>query len=585
MYFIILTSLIHLLQPMDTLKTPFEKGNGNQTSTYEECINYYQTLTTYSALCKLETHGSSSVGKPIHLFIIDADKQFTRASATLNNKLVLFINNGIHPGEPDGIDASMMFARDVMFKKEYSKLLERCVIVIIPTYNISGMLNRNQTSRVNQHGPEAYGFRANRQNLDLNRDFIKCDSKEAITFNKIFSAWRPELFIDTHVSNGADYSYVMTYIATHPDKLPYILADYEQQILIPDLHSAMKSAGFEMIPYVNTKEESPKNGIISFLETGRYSTGYAALHNCIGFMPETHMLKPYADRVSATYAFILHTLIIGVRDAEKIISNKRKADQQIINQEQFAVRWKLDETRIQQLPFKGYEETYDSSEVTNMQQLHYHAEMPYEENIPFYANYVIETNKSKPLAYIIPQCFDRVIECLIANSIQMDTLNEDITLELPAVPIQSYNTLNKPAEGHYMHYDIKTGTPVNLSIPLYKGDVIVQCNQQQNRYLIETLEPESHDSFFAWNFFDAFLQRKEYFSDYVFEPLCKEILANEPGLRQAFEEKKKTDESFANDAHKQLQFIYENSKYAEKMYKIYPVFRVEDDELLRALLK
>ena len=85
------------------------------------------------------------------------------------------INNGIHPGEPDGIDATMMLMRDLATQKV--KAPKNIVIAAIAAYNVSGMLNRGSYSRANQNGPEEYGFRGNARNYDLNRDFIKADTK------------------------------------------------------------------------------------------------------------------------------------------------------------------------------------------------------------------------------------------------------------------------------------------------------------------------------------------------------------------------------------------------------------------------
>ncbi len=582
MLLLLITSLLQL-QPMDSLLTPFEKGNGNQTCTYKECISYYEKLTEHFSICKLETHGTTSIGKPLHLFIIDSDKNFTRTSASEKSKAVLFINNGIHPGESDGIDATMMFARDVMMNAEYQSLLKQCIIVIIPVYNISGMLNRNSTSRVNQNGPEAYGFRGNRQNLDLNRDFIKCDSKEALTFNQIFSSWSPEIFIDNHVSNGADYQYVMTYIATHPDKLPQELADYHRNKLIPDLEKKMIEVGYEMIPYVDTKGETPETGIVTFLETGRYSTGYAALHNCIGFMPETHMLKAYKPRVLAIYQFMLQSLQIISRDADEIVSNKRRADNNAKTQKDFTLRWELNEELIDTITFKGYEAYYEISKVTGQKQLHYNTENPYVKSIPYYRHYTAKDFCTKPVAYIIPQCYESVIERLKANGVQIQKVGNDMVMVLEITPISSFSNTAQPAEGHFPHYEVKTAPFKKMSVQLYKGDAVVICNQITNRYIIETLEPNAHDSFFTWNFFDAFMQRKEYFSDYVFEPLVEKIMNDHSDLKQKFEEKKKQDESFSNDPQRQLRYIYENSVYAEKMYRMYPIYKVSTEDDLRQL--
>ncbi|MDV7396528.1 M14 family zinc carboxypeptidase, partial [Arthrospira platensis SPKY1] len=123
------------------------------------------------------------------------DGDFDPASIRQKGKCIMLVNNGIHPGEPDGIDATMMLFRDLLQDPGKRKLLEHTVIVTIPVYNVGGALNRNSTTRANQNGPEAYGFRGNARNLDLNRDFIKCDSKNAQTFSQIFHYWKPDVFI------------------------------------------------------------------------------------------------------------------------------------------------------------------------------------------------------------------------------------------------------------------------------------------------------------------------------------------------------------------------------------------------------
>src|SRR4051812_45400914 len=103
----------------DSLLTPFEKGNGNQSASYYECLAWYTRLDHAFGECKMIEFGNSSIGKPLHLVMIDKDNQFDPGAAHQGNKTVLLINNGIHPGEPDGIDASMMLARDILTKPEY----------------------------------------------------------------------------------------------------------------------------------------------------------------------------------------------------------------------------------------------------------------------------------------------------------------------------------------------------------------------------------------------------------------------------------------------------------------------------------
>ena len=103
---------------------------------------------------------------------------------------------------------------------------------------------------------------------------------------------------------------------------------------------------------------------------------------------------------------------------------------------------------------------------------------------------------------------------------------------------------------------------------------MVMMNQEANRFLVEVLEPQGDDSYFAWNFFDPILMEKEYFSDYVWEDKAAELLGQDETLKSAFEEKKNSDTAFAKDGNAQLNFIYKHSPDFEKSLNRYPVARV-----------
>jgi hypothetical protein len=181
-----------------------------------------------------------------------------------------------------------------------------------------------------------------------------------------------------------------------------------------------------------------------------------------------------------------------------------------------------------------------------------------------------------PNAYVIPQGWHRAIERLKMNDVKMQRLNNDSSLNVTVYRITSYETTPKPYEGHYLHSKVQFNKGKE-KIHLLKGDYIIPVQQTAKRYLMETLEPDAPDAFFAWGFFDAILQQKEYFSDYVFEDLAADLLQQQPELRKQLEEKKKTDKAFAKDGEAQLDFVYRHSAYMEPEYMRYPVFRIEAD--------
>jgi hypothetical protein len=553
--------------------TPFELSKDkNYTATYNEVIAYYKKLAAVNPQMKLKNYGTTDVGKPLTLVVLSRDKVFDPAIIKKQNKRVLLINNGIHPGEPEGIDASMMFARDLLKKNALPKDIVICMIAL---YNIDGSMNRGW-SRVSQNGPRAYGFRGNYRNLDLNRDFIKADSRNALAFEQIVNTWNPEIFLDNHTSDGADYQYLMTLIETQKDKQNPILSKYTSGTLTPDLYKRMKKTGFEMIPYGAGERGLPDSGIVSFLETPRFATGYTAQRNIISYITETHMLKSFDKRVYATYDFEQHLLDIFVRDAKLIGELKRKADEQVAKQKVFALDWDVDRDRVDTITFKGYAAQYKPSDISGLRRLYYDRNQPYTKTVKFLNSYKAIDSVEKPLAYVIPQAWGKVIDLFKLNSVAMRRLTHDTTLSLQMYYIGDYKTGQKPYEGHYLHSNVKLD-PMDMKVKFYEGDYVVYTNQPLNRYIVETLEPRGVDSFFAWNFFDSVLGEKEYFSNYVFEDKAAEMLKTDPDLKKKLDDAKAKDPKLAASAGAQLNFIYRNSIYFEKTYLRYPVGRIITD--------
>lgn len=551
---------------------PFE-SNPNQTLTYAEAIACYEKMAAaHPKIFQLNAVGSTDSGYPLHVAVLSKDGVFDPEKIRQSGRRIVLINNGIHPGEPEGIDATILLLRDLLNKPERQAILEHLVLVVIPVYNIDGCLNRNSFSRANQDGPESYGFRGNARNYDLNRDFVKCDTRNALTFNQIFRNWMPDVFVDNHCSNGADYQYTMTLIATQHNKLEAPLGDFLQKTMLPYLYDNMKKKNWEMTPYVDGPGETPDAGIAGFCDYGRFSTGYAAMWNTIGFMPETHMLKPFKDRVWSTYAF-MEVVLDFVHENREALGKARAASfERTRTKAEFTLDWKMDRHTRDSLTFKGYTAKYKPSEVSGLPRLWYDRSEPYEKTIPYYNTFVPALTVSKPVAYLIPQSWETVLFRLQNNGIAMQRLTEDVSLEVETYTIGTFK--NRDAwEGHYYHSNVKVETKTSTQT-FHKGDYVIYTDQDANRYLVETLEPQAPDSWFAWNFFDPILMQKEYFSAYVFEDLAAGFLKENPAVQEQLEEKKKADPEFAASASAQLDWVYRKSPWYEPSHRVYPVARL-----------
>lgn len=293
-------------------------------------------------------------------------------------------------------------------------------------------------------------------------------------------------------------------------------------------------------------------------------------------MPETHMLKPFEQRVESTYQFMANVISIVQRDAKEIGTIKKQVEDKVKEQTRFSLQWTLNKDESSTIRFKGFEAKYKPSSVSGLERLYYDRNAPFEKDIKLWDNYVPTVAADKPIAYIIPQAWERVVNLLKLNGVQMKQISADSEIEVQAYYIEDYKSTSKPFEGHFLHTQVKLRT-VEQKLKYYAGDYIVYTNQKQNRYIVETLEPQGVDSFFAWNFFDSILGQKEHFSAYVFEDDAAEMLKTDAVLKGKFEAEKARNPEFAKNAEGQLNWLYQNSPYYEKTFLRYPVGRLVKD--------
>ncbi|WP_299335901.1 M14 family metallopeptidase [uncultured Psychroserpens sp.] len=551
--------------------TVFETSKGTQTPTYDEVIDFYKNLAkTYDAIT-IETIGETDSGKPLHVVTLNPDNNFDFEKIR-ENKRILMINNGIHPGESDGIDATMLLFRDLV--QGTIEMPKSTVLVTIPVYNVGGSLNRNSSTRTNQNGPEAYGFRGNARNYDLNRDFIKTDTKNAKAFSVIFNQVRPDVFIDNHVSNGADYQYTLTHLFTQHNKLGGALGEFLHTEMMPQLEQKLGEKDWDITPYVNVFNRTPEQGFSQFMDSPRYSTGYTTLWNTLGMMVETHMLKPYKQRVEGTYELMKSMIEITEGEGERISELRQNALAELKSKKTYPLQWTIDTTQSTILQFKGYEGQMIESDLTGAQRLKYDRTQPFTKEVT-YKNYMTPTLEVDiPKSYVIPQGWWNVINPLTLNDIVIQKLEKDTTITVTSYKIKNYETRTRAYEGHYPHYNVEIESSTE-KVKFREGDLLINTNQRGCRYLLETLEPQAPDSFFSWNFFDTILQQKEGFSPYVWEDKAKLLLTQNPKLQIDFNLKKSFDEDFANNWYAQLDWIHKQSIHYEKAHLQYPVYRIE----------
>ena len=557
----------------NTFITQFEKSGGTETPEYIDVISYYKELSNSYPEISFFEMGETDAGYPLHIVVFNTDgkTQLNRIKNSTKNRVL--INNGIHPGESDGIDASMLLLRDIVQNDSLKKSYQNTLIVVIPIYNIGGSLNRNSHTRANQNGPKEYGFRGNTRNYDLNRDFVKQDTKNAAAFAKIFHTIDPDIFIDNHVSNGADYQYAISHLFTQHNKLGGALGKFIETQMRPALESSMMQKKIPITPYVNVWGVTPKEGWSQFYDSPRYSTGYTTLFNTLGMMVETHMLKPYKIRVEQTYELLLSMLDFTEERSVDIKIVRKNAIDKILKKKIYPITFEINPKKEPSvIQFRGYEGEIMDSKVTNGKRLLYDASKPYLEPVDYFNEYRSTKEITIPKAYILKQGWHRVVERLKNNQIFYTQFKKDTTLVVETLHIDDYKTRTSAYEGHYLHYNTSVKIDSN-AVHFSKGDLYIPVHQKGARYIMETLEPEATDSFFNWNFFDSVLQQKEGYSGYVFEDVAEQILKENTTIKDAFEAKMAIDKDFEKNPRAQLNFIYKRSLHYEKAHLLLPIYK------------
>jgi hypothetical protein len=319
--------------------------------------------------------------------------------------------------------------------------------------------------------------------------------------------------------------------------------------------------------------ESPKNGFTQFNDTPRYSSGFTSLWNTLGLMIETHMLKPYPNRVDGTFEMLKTLIDVSHQQKSKIQTAREKNFQQFSETKSYPLNFQVDSSSHSRLTFLGYELETLTSEITNLPRIKFRRDQPYTAEVSYYNEFMASDSVNVPYAYIIPKQWSKVVDLLKWNNVSYERFANDTLIEVEEYRIEDYKTRSSAYEGHYSHYETKVSSQI-VERQYSQGDVIVTVNQPGLRYIIEALEPVAVDSFFNWNFFDSILQQKEGFSPYVFEDLALEIFENNPNLKTKFEEKRKDDKAFSKNWYAQLDWIHKHSKYYESAHLTYPIVRV-----------
>ena len=561
--------LVAAAPPVADWRTPAEKTGLLETPRLAGTVAYLKRLAAASPWIRVTSFGTSGEGRDLVLVIAAKDGVFDPAAAAKSGRAVVLVQAGIHAGEIDGKDAGLALLRDIAVTKERAALLDHVVLLFMPIYNVDGHERFGPWNRINQDGPKEMGWRVTARNLNLNRDYMKADAVETRAWLKVFNAWRPDFMVDSHVTDGADFQYDITYaIETGPNVAPQV-AGWTSKTLLPRLLPALEARGHLVAPYIQLVDDAnPGRGQTGGVAEPRFSTGYTVLRNRPSFLIETHMLKDYPTRVAATYDTIVALLGAVGSDAAGLRAAVRAADVAAAQPGgRTALRFRTTEV-ARQVEFKGYAWTREPSAVSGAVKVVYGRD-PVTRSVDRFDQVETTVDVERPRAYLVPPQWTEVIGVLRAHGLRLLRLTEPLTAPVGGYRLSEPQWQEAPFEGrHMVTFRSERADGVSREFP--KGTVVVPLDQPDASLAVNLLDPQGPDALAAWGFFDAVFEQKEYFEPYVMERMAQEMLDRDAALRADFQAAL-ADPKFAASPRQRLDFFYRRSPYWDDRIGLYPV--------------
>ncbi len=565
-------------------KTYYEQSGYKETPRYEDTVEYCRRLADASPWVHYTTFGTSPRGRGLPLVVVDKEGRFTPDAVRRSDNAVFLIQAGIHAGESDGKDAGLMLIRDIVIGGELESLLDHATILFIPIFNVDGHERFGPYNRVNQNGPEEMGWRTTAANLNLNRDYLKADTPEMQAWLELYIDWLPDFFADCHVTDGADYQYVVTYAMDNLGGMDEGLTRWAGDRFLPPLEKSMEAAGFPLIRYnYYRKRHDPRSGIICWAAPPRYSNGYATIQNRPSILIETHMFKDYRTRVTGTYHLLASILEVLNEEHETLRRLVGEADESAASpgfrDEPLGLTYKITGDSVM-IDFLGYEYEVIDSDVTGGK-WHRFSDRPATFQIPLFNVLEPAVTVELPEAYIIPPEWTGVIERLRLHGVESERLQEEWTLPVVSYHFTNPDWTDSPYESRFTAtFDTREFHEVR-TYPA--GSIVIDMNQRAARVAANILEPSSYDAYVKWGFFNAVFEQKEFVESYVIEEIARAMLEQDGDLRDEFEAKKASDPEFAGNPRQIRQWFYKRTPYWDDRIGVYPVGMIFERRLLETM--
>lgn len=550
----------------DPFVTPAESSEFQETATHDEVTDFFTQLAQESPYVQMKSIATLANDKQLWLVTVSGEQKFNPKDMT---KPVILATAGIHAGESSGVNAGMMFLRNLVRKEEYQPLLEAVNFLFVPVLNTQGYLRQSINGRINQHGPSTSGRRGNGQWLNLNRDFAKLDTPEVQAVVRLMSDYDLSFYTDLHSTDGMNYQPDVTWCDNGNAGLSNEIHQWLRGVMEPSLKELLETNYHHKTSVCFSANDGmdPTAGYYPYFSDGAaYSTNYADHRQIPSYLLEMHSLKPNKQRVLGAYAYLMGLV--------KIIGEEQESLQLAIGADRSArvdpvpVAWDFNDP-APMVEWDIFEYEVVKNEVLGIDQMIW-------TNKPLTIT-VEQSTRSTPLnppqrahAYIIPAVWTEVIDKLALHGIQMEELTEEATVDVIQYRTEDAS-VKRLREGRPEIQGADTAVKENCTRTFDKRDIVVKMDQPLGTLATALLEPAGESSFFLWGFFSSKLQSHEYPENYIMIPIAEQMLQDSAELREEWEAYKVTNPSYVNETEAVVDWFFRRSAFYDDEAYVYPV--------------
>jgi hypothetical protein len=561
------------------LATVAERSGFTRTGHYDEVVALCDGFAkAYPDAVRCFAFGTTPEGRPMKALVVSRTGALTADAAKARGLPVLLVQGGIHAGEIDGKDAGFLALRQMLDGEAAKGALERQVIVFVPVFNIDGHERFGAWNRPNQRGPEEMGWRVTAQNYNLNRDYAKADAPEMQAMLRLVEAWDPIAYIDLHVTDGAKFEHDVA-IQVEPLHAGDAALRKAGRAFRDGVIAELATQGALPLPFYPSFVESdnPLSGFVDGVSPPRFSTGYFLLRNRFAMLVETHSWRDYAHRVKTTRDTVIAVAGQVARHGGEWLRLAHDADAGAsrLGGQPVALDYAAsDKTRT--IDYRGYAYTRTPSDISGALMTRYDESKPVVWKTPLRDDVQPSLTVTAPKAgYLVPAAH----AAWVGAKLRQHGIDYRVLDQAPAsTSIQAFRASKATfaagsVEGH-QRLNVE-GAWKDETRDIGPGALFVPIVQAKARLVMALLEPQAPDALAAWGEFNNHFEQKEYMEGYVAEEVAREMLARDPALKAAFEQRLRDDAAFAGNPFERLQFFARRHASWDERFNLYPVLRTD----------